>query len=69
MELRVEPDSLLRLLVDPLRLSYDVGNHHLLEYVGVSNIHDPATGSAYNVRIIYPSQAPPDAPKTLPPLD
>lgn len=61
---RVEPDTLLlRLLVDPLELSYEVNDRKLLEYRGVSNLHDPATGDPYNVRIIYPSAPPADAPK------
>jgi hypothetical protein len=63
---RVEPDSLLRWLVDPLELTYEPGQRKLLEYRGVSNIHDPATGKAYNARIIYPSTRPADAP-ALPP--
>lgn len=67
--LRVEPDSLLRLLAGPLTMVYGRDDPHLLEYRGLSNVHDPATGSAYNVRIVYPSQPPADAPKTLPPLD
>jgi hypothetical protein len=65
---RVEPDSLLRYLVDPLTLTYDPDSRKLLEYRGISNIHDPATGKAYNARIIYPDQPPADAPKTLPAL-
>lgn len=59
---RVEPDSLLRWVVDPLELTYETGQRRLLEYRGVSNIHDPATGKAYNARIIYPSSPPADAP-------
>jgi hypothetical protein len=59
---RVEPDSLLRWLVDPLELTYEVEQRKLLEYRGISNIHDPATGKAYNARIIYPSTPPADAP-------
>jgi hypothetical protein len=63
VKLRVEPDSLLRMLVDPLELSYDPAERRLLEYRGVSNIHDPATRAAYKaVRIIYPSAPPADAP-------
>ncbi len=68
LQLVVEPDSLLRMFVDPLTITYSKENHHLLEYRGVSNVHDPASGSAYNVRIVYPTTPPPDAPKTLPPL-
>lgn len=60
---RVEPDTLLRLLVDALELSYDTEQRKLLEYRGVSNLHDPTTGDAYDVRIIYPSTPPADAPK------
>lgn len=65
---RVEPDSLLRYLVSPLELMYDAESKKLLEYRGISNVHDPATGKAYNARIIYPDQPPADAPKVLPPL-
>lgn len=59
---RVEPGSLLRWLVDPLELTYEVAQRKLLEYRGISNVHDPATGKAYNARIIYPSKPPADAP-------
>lgn len=62
----VQPDTLLRLLVDPLELTYDPATRQLLEYRGISNLHDPATGKAYNVRIIYPSKPPAEAAK-LPP--
>lgn len=65
---RVEPDSLLRYLVSPLELSYDEKQRKLLEYKGISNVHDPKTGKAYNARIIFPDQPPTDAPKSLPPL-
>jgi hypothetical protein len=68
VRLRVEPDSLLRLIADPLDLIYEPKQRQLLEYRGISNIHDPATGNAYNARIIYPDQPPADAPKSLPPL-
>lgn len=59
---RVQPDTLLRLLVDPLELTYDPTNRRLLEYRGVSNLHDPASGEAYVVRISYASRPPEDAP-------
>lgn len=65
---RVQPDSLLRYLVSPLQLSYDPESKKLLEYRGISNVHDPATGKAYNARIIYPDQPPADAPSMLPAL-
>jgi uncharacterized protein (DUF2147 family) len=60
----VEPDSLLRVLADPLQLTYDPSNKKLLEYRGVSNVHNPANGKAYNVRISYFGQKPKDAGKT-----
>ncbi len=69
IRLAVEPDSLLRLLVDRLDLTYEVGTRYLLEYRGVSNIQDPATGKAYNVRIVYTDKPPADAPAKLPPLE
>jgi hypothetical protein len=67
--LKVDPDSLLRLLVDPLILTYDPQSRRLLEYRGISNVMNPATGKPYNARIAYYSKPPDDAPKNLPPLD
>lgn len=65
----VEVDSLLSLLAAPLEVTYDPKSKKLLEYRGLSNIHDPATGEAYKaVRIAYYSTPPADAPK-LPPLN
>jgi len=64
----IEPDSLLRFAVDPLLLTYDVAGKRLLEYRGISNVINPATGKTYIVRITYYSKPPPDAPKNLPPL-
>ncbi len=69
IKLLVEPDSLLRLLVERLDLTYEVSTRHLLEYRGVSNIQNPATGKAYNVRIVYTDTPPKDAPAKLPPLE
>lgn len=62
VKLRVEADSLLRLVAPELELLYDPGERKLLEYRGVSNLHDPATGKAWNARIIYPATPPADAP-------
>lgn len=62
VRIRVEPDSLLRWLVDPLELTYEPGQRRLVEYRGISNLHDPATGKAYNVRVVYPSARPADVP-------
>lgn len=64
---RIEPDSLLRFVVDPLQLTYDPRTKTLLEYRGISNISDPQTGKLYVARIVYPSKPPEDVAK-LPPL-
>jgi hypothetical protein len=69
VQLKVDPDSLLRYLVDPLLLTYDPLTKRLLEYRGISNVINPASGKPYNVRIAYYSKTPDDAPKNLPPLD
>ncbi len=68
VRLLVQADSLLRLVAPDLDLLYDVPSKRLLEYKGVSNIHDPATGKAYKARIVYFSKPPQDAPQNLPPL-
>jgi hypothetical protein len=68
VKLIVEPDSLLRMIADPLLLTYSTSKR-LEEYRGISNMHDPATGNAYNVRIVYPDKPPKDAPANLPPLE
>lgn len=68
IEIVAEPDSLLRLLVQPLRLVYDPRTRRLLEYRGLSNIHDPETGKPWTVRIAYYRKPPPGVPP-LPPLD
>lgn len=68
VKLLVQADSLLRYIAPDLNLLYDVQGRRLLEYRGVSNIHDPATGRAYNARIVYFTKPPEDAPKNLPPL-
>ena len=68
VQMRVEPDSLLRYLVDPLELTYEPTERKLLEYRGISNVHDPISGKAYTARIAYYSKPPADAPRSLPPL-
>lgn len=68
VQFKVEPDSLLRLLAGPLDLVYEPTQRKLLEFRGISNIHDPRSGKPYEVRIIYPEQPPADAPAKLPPL-
>ena len=69
LRIRVEADSLLRLVAPALELVYQPQSGKLLEYRGISNVHDPASGKAYNARIVFPGQPPPDAPKALPPLE
>ena len=62
VQLQVEPSTLLRFLADPLHVLYDPVQRRLLEYRGISNLHDPATRNPYVVRIVYPSVPPADAP-------
>jgi len=59
VKLRVEPDSLLRLLVDPLELVYDRQGTRLISYRGVSNIIDPRTQQVYKQVVITYGAAPP----------
>jgi len=68
VKLLVQADSLLRFVAPDLNLLYDADSRRLLEYRGVSNIHDPVTGKAYNARIAYFTKPPADAPSHLPPL-
>ncbi|MCQ8896316.1 hypothetical protein NQT62_07695 [Limnobacter humi] len=53
VELRAEPDSLLRFVVDPLTLVYELESRNLLEYNGLSNIPDVKTGKPPMVKIVY----------------
>jgi hypothetical protein len=69
IRLKIDPDSLLRFLVEPLILTYDPQTRQLLEYRGITNVVNPATGKPYNARIDYYSKPPDDAPRNLPPLD
>ncbi|MGH8454708.1 MAG: hypothetical protein ACRESW_09170, partial [Nevskiales bacterium] len=50
---RIEHDSPLRLLLDPVEMTYDRQSRRLLEYRGTSNMRDSSTGDAYTVRITY----------------
>lgn len=60
----VEMDSMLNLLAGPLEVTYDPEVKRLVEYKGMSNVHDPATGDAFEqVRISYYTKPPADAPK------
>jgi hypothetical protein len=51
--LRVEADSMLRLVVPTVNLVYDTRSKDMLEYEGMSNIVDPQTRKAPRVRIRY----------------
>ena len=62
VQLKVEPSTWLRLLADPLYILYDPADRRMLEYRGISNLHDPKTRKAYNARIVYPAVPPADAP-------
>lgn len=53
MRVRIELDSLLRLMLPPLELTIDPKSKQLLEYSGISNLKDPATKRAYSARIVY----------------
>ncbi|MCI0354282.1 MAG: hypothetical protein L0099_04460, partial [Acidobacteria bacterium] len=51
---RIEHDSPLALLLDPVEMSFEKETQRLLEYRGTSNMRDPSSGDAYDkVRIAY----------------
>jgi len=62
VHLKVESSTLLRFVAPHLEVLYEPEQRKLLEYRGISNLHDPRTFEPYDVRIIYPSQRPADAP-------
>jgi hypothetical protein len=54
LRVTVEPDSLLRWVVSPIELVYDMEGTRLLQYTGLSNVLDPSTGQVYpRVQIQY----------------
>lgn len=56
IQVTTEPNSrLIRLLVDPLLISFDAENLHLLAYEGTTNIRD-AQGKRYVARILFPPE-------------
>lgn len=67
IRVRIEPDSLLRFVVDPLDVIYGLESKSLLRYEGISNILDRNTGKPFNVRIDYRVK-PPKVPAKLPDL-
>lgn len=62
--LTAEPSTLLRLVAPSLELLYSPEDRRLLEYRGISNVHDPDTGKPYpNARISYSRDVPDEARK------
>lgn len=53
IRISIQPDSLLRFVVDPLNVIYGLESKSLLRYEGISNILDRDTGKPFNVRIDY----------------
>ncbi len=53
IRVRIELDSLLRLVLPPLELTIDPVTRRLLEYAGISNLKDPATKKAFSARIVF----------------
>ncbi|MDB5256072.1 MAG: hypothetical protein JWM14_767 [Chitinophagaceae bacterium] len=55
---KMEPDNyLLRKLVDPIRVTYNVSTKRIIKYEGLSNINDKK-GKSYLVKIMYPKVGP-----------
>ena len=53
MRVRIELDSLLRLILPPLELTIDTETKRMLEYSGITNLKDPATRKAYSAKITF----------------
>ena len=53
MRVRIELDSLLRLLLPPLELTIDPETKRMIEYSGITNLKDPATRKAYSAKITF----------------
>lgn len=55
---RMEPDNfVLRKLVDPIRVTYNMSTKRIVKYEGLSNINDKK-GKSYLVKIMYPKVGP-----------
>lgn len=67
--IRLEPDSMLRLVSDPVEMRYRPRDRELIELRSPANVNNPATGKPYDARVVYASRKPADAPRELPPLD
>ena len=65
LRIRVEPDSLLRWVVDPIELVYNAAGSRLLQYTGISNVLDPSTGKVFKrVQIEYSDTPPSEKPSS-----
>lgn len=53
MRIRIELDSLLRLILPPLELTIDPESKRLIEYSGIANLKDPATQKSFSARIAF----------------
>ncbi|HUR42036.1 MAG TPA: hypothetical protein VM240_12805 [Verrucomicrobiae bacterium] len=62
-QIEVAMDSMLKLFAGPLRFSFDPQTRRLLEFRGVTNLVDPASGEPYTVRISYYTVRPKDVPE------
>lgn len=61
MRILVEPDSLLRVVVPAIALTYSLKDKRLLSYQGTSNILDPSTSQVYkHISIVYGGKPPAD---------
>jgi hypothetical protein len=67
VRVQVDMDSMLKLFAGPLSFTFDAQSHRLLEFRGVTNVLDPATGEPFRVRVSYFTAPPGDVP-TLPPM-
>lgn len=66
IDIRVEPDSMLRWFVDPLELVYSAQPIQLLQYRGRTNIAEPDGDSRYDAVIRFGPETPGSAPEPLP---
>ena len=66
LQVQVDMDSLFKLFAGPLVFVFNSANRQLVEFRGLSEVLNPATGKARTVRLSYPSTRPKDAP-ALPP--
>lgn len=67
VRIQVDMDSMLKLFAGPLTFSFDAQTRRLLEFRGVTNVLDPATGESFRVRVAYFTVPPDDVP-SLPPM-